>query len=261
MSRAARGGGRGAPRGQRLCGSALTRETPLFVSRRDAMIHHRDIEIAEIIPSSSQEMAWLRLRALCALVVTTCAKRSQFFDFGLRIADCGLDTELGRDARPAVPCLRPTRADCAKRTQFGPSAREWARAAGAVEGEMCETNPISRVPQGPAGAIAQNKAKLGQDGTSGGRCIREADYTKRSQSSRLPIGDRLAAGRLPRAVPPPARADQLRKTNPICPLRTGPPLGPIVQNEPNSRQSRVGRGLGDEGRTCKTKPIREKFEV
>jgi hypothetical protein len=28
-----------------------------------------------------------------------------------------------------------------------------------------------------------------------------------------------------------------------------------VQNEPNSRRGRVGRGLGDEGRLCKTKPI------
>jgi hypothetical protein len=36
-----------------------------------------------------------------------------------------------------------TRGDCAKRTQFRPSAREWARAAGAAEGEMCETNPIA----------------------------------------------------------------------------------------------------------------------
>jgi hypothetical protein len=33
------------------------------------------------------------------------------------------------------------------------------------------------------------------------------------------------------------------------------PAGANAQNEPNSRRRRVGRGLGDEGRRCKTKPI------
>jgi hypothetical protein len=61
---------------------------------------------------------------------------------------------------------------------------------------------------------------------------------------------------------------RLRKTNPIS---AAPAVGtarhsntplfhhcnplPFVQNEPNGRRGRVGRGLGDEGRKCKTKPI------
>jgi hypothetical protein len=59
------------------------------------------------------------------------------------IADCGLGTDLRRDACPATYRLRPARGDCAKRTQFRPNAREWAQTAGAAEGKTCKTNPIS----------------------------------------------------------------------------------------------------------------------
>jgi hypothetical protein len=67
----------------------------------------------------------------------------------------------------------------------------------------------------------------------------------------------------------------MRQTNPIWPSRQaggvaqerkrakqsqlGPgvqvPARPNVQNEPNSRRDRVGRGLGDEGQLCETNPI------
>jgi hypothetical protein len=86
-----------------------------------------------------------------------CAKRTQFWcrepqDCGLAIADCGLK-------EGTLP-----ECDCAKRSQFGPRARKWARARGAAVpgrrvivqneanfsrpgavagGEMCKTNPIS----------------------------------------------------------------------------------------------------------------------
>jgi hypothetical protein len=86
----------------------------------------------------------------------------------LRIADCGLGTDLRRDACPAARRLARARSDCAKRTQFGPRARKWARTAGAAERELCETNPIW-----PGRMVcAQNKAKLG--GTEANRQRRSA---------------------------------------------------------------------------------------
>ena len=63
-----------------------------------------------------------------------CAKRSQFFDCGLRISDCGLGTDLWREARPAAYRLGPRRAKCAKRTQF-----PFSRALGNTQ--LCETKP------------------------------------------------------------------------------------------------------------------------
>jgi hypothetical protein len=79
-------------------------------------------------------------------------------------------------------------------------------------GRLCKTNPIWKgVGRGRPTyqePITQNKAKLGQDGTSGGRCPREGPIVRNKANSSisdcgLRIGTRAAAGR------------------------------PIVQNEPN----------------------------
>ncbi len=151
---------------------------------------------------------------------------------------------------------RGTRGDCAKRTQFRPSAREWARAAGAGEVEVCKTNPISaRLGQGQVssgrkmqnepnsvGSNAQNEANLGQPGWHAranrakrtqfrragrdGACGAEGDCAKQTQfgATRLAFGERLC------------------KTHLISPERPGMGAGgrgrealpgPTAQNEPN----------------------------
>ncbi len=55
------------------------------------------------------------------------------------------------------------------------------------------------------------------------------------------------------------RARSFVQTNPIPALmpirRSAVPGGQIVRNKANSRRRRVGQGLGDDGRLCKTKPI------
>ncbi len=86
------------------------------------------------------------------------AKRTQFVDCGLWIADCGLGTDLRRDA-PRAPCrLLPAQANCAKRTQFCRSPR-------VPEGETYKTNPIS--------------GTAGRDGAAGA-------WDKRAKRSRFP---------------------------------------------------------------------------
>ncbi len=68
--------------------------------------------------------------------------------FRLRISDWGLGTDLRRNAYPAACRLRPAQADCAKRTQFRPSAREWARAAGAAEAKCAKRTQFPALPGG-----------------------------------------------------------------------------------------------------------------
>ncbi len=132
---------------------------------------------------------------------------SSIADFGLRIADWG-------QTCGGTPALRPAHANRAKRTQF----------RGAI--------PRS------GGRIAQNKANLRQDGTSGGRHAKGG--AKRAKRTQLPEAGHRGGVSI---------AD--------CGLRTGdrPAVGRDVQNEPNFRRDGVGRDLGDGRRTCKTKPI------
>jgi hypothetical protein len=96
--------------------------------------------------------------------------------------------------------------------------------------------------------------------------------TKPMPRSRITDWGRPAAGRLPRALPPPARArrpcetnpiwsrlgrakpptGERCQTNPIFPLRAGTPLGPIARNKPNL--ARPGRGRRPGGRTVRNEP-------
>jgi hypothetical protein len=148
-----------------------------------------------------------------------------------RISDCGLGPGLRRDA----PCgLSPQRANCAKQSQF-PGGAGWDEAPEARGGgQMCETNPISR--------------------------LRISDFGLR-------IGHSPAGGRLPCGRSPLARAGRSCETNPISPVGQG--LGgrnvqneaklaqdgesggrragelPIVQNEANL--ARPGQGRVPEG--------------
>jgi len=47
-----------------------------------------------------------------------CAKRTQFLDCGFRIVDCGLSTDLRRDACPGAYRLRPARACCTNKPNW-----------------------------------------------------------------------------------------------------------------------------------------------
>jgi hypothetical protein len=74
------------------------------------------------------------------------AKRTQFADCGLKDVAWGRPTPDQVGGRPYEEAKR------AKRTQFGPRARKWARvgrARGPAGGRLCETNPISAA-RGPA---------------------------------------------------------------------------------------------------------------
>jgi hypothetical protein len=95
------------------------------------------------------------------------------------------------------------KANCAKRTQFRPSAREWAQTAGTAEGETCKTNPIGPGVAGvPAGERCKtnpisssltetrrpNCAKQSQTWAGWdiwGRRIRGGDCAKRTQFRRV----------------------------------------------------------------------------
>jgi hypothetical protein len=100
--------------------------------------------------------------------------------------------------------------------------------APAAHGESCKTKPISGSPTGTGGKNVRNKAKLGRIGVSGKWTV-------------------MVCG----ATPP---ESGMCKTNPI-PGQPGGWEHRIVQNKPNFPRGRVGRDLGDEGRTCKTNPI------
>jgi len=99
------------------------------------------------------------------------AKRTQFLD-------CGLRTDLRRDACPAVYCLRPAWVERAKRTQFGPA---WA--ALGPGGRKMQNEPILLRAAGkgrgwprtqllsPPGIIAPNEANLSRSNARpSGRC-------------------------------------------------------------------------------------------
>jgi hypothetical protein len=90
--------------------------------------------------------------------------------------------------------------------------------------ELCETNPnwrgVGRGRPTYQEPIVQNKAKLGQDGTSGGRRIREANCAKRTQFPAGPSGTGLGG--------------RLCETNPIS--ESGPAGGPVVQTNPICRR-------------------------
>jgi hypothetical protein len=112
---------------------------------------------------------------------------------GLRISDCGLKTELqqmrnepnssiaesgqisgGTPAlRPAASTLRRTKR--AKQTQF-------------LAAEIPQRSTVLSFHHSRPIPIVQDKAKLGQDGTSGERCLREANRAKQSQFPVVPGG-------------------------------------------------------------------------
>jgi hypothetical protein len=132
-----------------------------------------------------------------------------------------------------------------------PGCAGWAGARATGDpGKMCETNPIFRLriadlvqthgdtrPSGCAGRNVQNKAKLGQDGESGGRRTGRGESCETKPISRsrisdcgLRIGDRPAADLLYKQTQFPARAGRARG-------QRGVGRGPNMQNEP-----KFGRG-------------------
>jgi hypothetical protein len=147
------------------------------------------------------------------------------------------------------------RADHAKRTQTWGDWDIWPRAVivygpTSPDSGMCETNPIRE----------GNRAKRTQ---FGGTC-----RAKRTQflDCGLWIGDCGLGTDLRRDAGPAAYGGQnaqnkpnsQRTRYPIIPLfyhSTIPVRCRLCRTNPISRRGRVGRGLGDEGRTCKTNPI------
>jgi hypothetical protein len=78
---------------------------------------------------------------------SNCAKRSQFFDFGLRIVDCGLETGL----RPE-PIVRNE----PNLPQVSGNGCGWLGPGGSAGEQLCEAKPISagvekRSPNGLGG--------------------------------------------------------------------------------------------------------------
>ncbi len=180
------------------------------------------------------------------------AKRTQFLDCGFRIADWGfgdgLAAELpivqnepnlegqscktnpipgGWDAPPfqypIVPAFQSD-VNCAKRTQFRPSAQEWARGAG---------------PGGPDGQKMQNEPNSSI--ADCGFRIGGTDFRRRCRSYKTnPICSAAPGGPPspldPPASPPPSR---LCKTNPI----------------PGGAGWDGATGAWDARQSCKTNPI------
>jgi hypothetical protein len=165
---------------------------------------------AETIPSSLQEMAWLRLRAIRVSVVKIRAKRTQFTGAvsSPGRADCAKRTQLGGSSSGECATWR------AKRSQFAPG--QTRRDAGAElpptrmrqtkpisgerprpQGQLCKTNPIWRVEQGlGACRTKQSQSAVGarqwaRDGKSPCRC-RRARFCKTN-----PISGSWPAGEIP----------------------------------------------------------------
>jgi len=181
----------------------------------------------------------------------------------------------------------PGWADCAERTQFHRSAR-------APEGEMRETNPIPRLRIGDSPATARPLCGLPPRARAGRSCetnpIRWGQMCKtnpisvrgmRAKQTQFPGGAGRGAawgtwdegcgtnkpnschcadpeigvpGRVNRAKQSQSPVDRISHHSSILSFHHSSPMA-IVQNEPNSRRRHVGRGLGDEKRTCETNPI------
>ncbi len=185
-----------------------------------------------------------RLGALS--VVNIRAKRTQFFDCGLRIADRGLRTALRRDACPAVHCLGAARAGCTNKPNW----------------------PEPIVQNEP------NSARLGPVWVTRGRKmqnepnVRRADMPPPFQYSIIPAFQSGADCAKQTQFPHPRGLGTrgVVQTNPIpalVPIRRSafpggrnptPQAGAIAPNKPNSARP-AGKPGPWEGRTCKTNPI------
>jgi hypothetical protein len=129
---------------------------------------------------------------------------------------------------------RPPKANRAKQSQF--------RAARlGPQGKMCETKPNL----GGLGYLGKGRSWYV------GRLRRKVECAKQTQFSaggrcHPPGGGCAEQTQFP--------AHRISQHSTALSFRHSSPM-PIVQNEPNFRRGRVGRELGDEGRTCKTNPI------
>jgi hypothetical protein len=185
-----------------------------------------------------------------------CAKQTQFGSRqgeGQVVCGKGVMTEQTckehwknkANSRPGSEWARAGAVDCAKQTQFGPG-REGTDAGRASGGADHATSP-----QCPASG---NKAKLGQDGASGGRCIRRGRFCKTKPIFRFRIADWARTRQDARScetkpIPGEARWDEGCRAN--------------AQNEPN-RPGCAGwdeaRGAWDRGRIVRHRldaPLRE----
>jgi hypothetical protein len=296
----ARGGGRDDSRGQGSCSSAWTREAPIFLPRRAAMIspqRHRDRrDNSQLISGDGRAPApcppclgdedlcetnpiWPGLGGARApagercetnpipgrarwdgasgtrgdgpaspVAGADCAKRTQFLDCGLRIADCGLGTDLRQDTCTAAYRLGPAPASCTNKPNWlEPIVRNEPNLVGSnVQNEancravgreprrlLCKTKPICRGHpgmgtggwgrEGPRGRLCKTKPNLGRLGHLGDRASERGQWCKMN----------------------PISAQASRRGR------------PTVRNEPNSRRRRVGRDQGGErpGLSCETNPI------
>jgi hypothetical protein len=198
-----------------------------------------------------------------------CAKRTQFP--ASRAAGAGRSRQTKPIPAVGSQCAQRDIEDNASRRHYKRRAERAKRSQFA--GQSCETNPISRRTRYPM-------IPLFYHSTIPIRCrlcktnpIRRDLPCKTNPISRwrivdwgLRIGNRPGAGRHPCGLPPPAYGGQNAQNKPnsqwtrypIIPLfyhSTIPVRCRWCRTNPISRRGRVGRGLGDEGRTCKTNPI------
>ncbi len=92
-----------------------------------------------------------------------------------RVVGLRIGADLRRDACPVACCLRPAQANRAKQSQSGRVSGSRRPTLDQVEGRLYQ-EPIMR-----------NKAKLGQDGTSGGRRAREGPMVQNKPNLRRDI--------------------------------------------------------------------------
>jgi hypothetical protein len=122
-------------------------------------------------------------------------------------------------------------------------------------GQFCETNPIRSIGWGPGGRNAPNKAKLGQDGTSGGRRAREGGYPAEQSQFRGSARRGGAQGRGTRgncAKRTQFAADGRRTPSSRPKALAMPPVtGARARNKANSSPGPGGGG----SETCETNPI------
>jgi hypothetical protein len=172
--------------------------------------------------------------------------------------------EYSCETKP-IPRLRI--ADWGLRIGNGPAAgRPLQPAASGLHGPVVQTNPIGRSESCETNPISSGGTRPRRVGH--GAIVRNEPNSPRSRVGRSTRGVGRGGKRAKRSQFPakrPPRSARLYETKPICPRRLergaggrgqeAPPRT-IVQNEPNSRPRRVGRGsrAWDAGSIVRNKP-------
>jgi len=240
-SYAARGGGRLDSRGQGPCGSALTREAPIFLPRRAAMIspqRHRDRrDNSQLISGDGRAPAPCPPPPLRSGAGSTRGQALRGEDL-CKTNPIREKLEVGSvkcETNPIWPGPGGARTPAGERCETNPICRSRQQAG---VGRLCETNPICRRRAGKT--IVKAKG-LGDATPQGGNCAKRTQFGGAVYRTEQ-IQFRGVCGR--------------RNTHhsTMLSFHHSNPM-PIVQNEPNSRQG--GRrlwGLSLGPRPCGLRP-------